>query len=162
MDPNWNVPSEREWTAEEMEEFLSSHDSGTALLGGGVMTNNYSGKLSTPITLRDMYETIAKIEQANCTGIHITSITPPEQGWPIMAHCSICKKTVIVLSPYASKPEEGDIWSLKGTCLDEDEHIRHNMYPQHDYPWPNRMGPRPEEWTAEAHRHYWNPMGVPK
>jgi len=139
MDPNWNVPSEREWTAEEMEEFFAK-----GITGGAVASNAKWSNAPKP------------------TGIHITSITPPEQGWPIMAHCSICKKTVIVLSPYAAKPEDGDILSLKGTCLDEDEHIRHNMWPQHDYPWPSRWGPRPEEWTEEAFKHYWNPLGVPK
>lgn len=144
MDPNWNVPSEREWTIEEQEEFFSSRDAITGLFSGAVASNATWSNAPKP------------------TGIHLTSITPPEQGWPIMAHCKICKKTVIVLSLYAAKPEKGDIWSLKGTCLDENENIRHNMYPQHDYPWPSRMGPRPEEWTAEAYKHYWNPLGVPK
>jgi hypothetical protein len=94
-----------------MEEFFAK-----GITGGAVATN----ATWSP----EMWSNVRKP-----TGIHLTSITPPEQGWPIMAHCSICKKTVIVLSPYAAKPEDGDILSLKGTCLDEDEHIRHNMYP---------------------------------
>lgn len=94
----------------------------------------YTGFWNGPIIPLSADDPFGDLQRLVRYGIHITSIAPPEQGWPIMAHCSICKKTVIVLSLYAEKPEDGDIWSLEGTCLDEDEHIRHNMYPQHE-PW---------------------------
>jgi hypothetical protein len=93
------------------------------------------GRMSTPITLSGLQETYADFEEKFFRGIHITSITPPEQGWPIVAHCDICHKTEIVLSPYATKPSDGDYWKLNGTCLDEEKHIKHNMYPQKWYPW---------------------------
>ena len=69
-------------------------------------------------------------EQWREKGIYITSITPPGQGWPIAAHCVHCRKTVIILSPYAAKPEDGDYWLLKGTCLDEELCMKHNMFAQ--------------------------------
>jgi hypothetical protein len=134
-DANQNPPSEREWTIEEREEFFTSRDAIT-----GLPWNVMPGR----------------------TGIVITNIVPPEQGWPIAAHCCHCKKTVIVLNLYAAKPEKSDYWLLKGTCLDEELHWKHNMYPQFDYPWPSRMGPRPEEWWEEAYNNYWNRTGVPK
>src|SRR5271157_4313805 len=59
-------------------------------------------------------------DRAKGIEVHITSIVPPESGWPIVAHCDLCKKTVIVLSPWAIKPEDGDYWKMNGTCLDED------------------------------------------
>jgi hypothetical protein len=120
-----------------------------------------TGAWNGPLIELDADDPFGHMERLFSSGIHITKIEPPEQGWPIMAHCSICKKTVIVLSPYAAKPEEGDIWSLKGTCLDEDEHIRHNMYPQHDYPWPKSDGTATRGVDEEAYKHYWNPLGVP-
>jgi hypothetical protein len=46
----------------------------------------------------------------------ITSIKAPEQGWPIVTHCSLCGVTRIVHSPYAQKPEKGDYWVLEGFC----------------------------------------------
>ena len=33
------------------------------------------------------------------------------------------------------KPSDGDYFRLNGTCLDEEKHIKHNMYPQTWYPW---------------------------
>jgi len=41
------------------------------------------------------------------TNIILTNITPPEQGWPIIFHCSICKKSNIAVSVYAIKPADG-------------------------------------------------------
>ena len=139
MDPNQNPPSEREWTQQEKEEFFSSQDA---------MTLASNGSAEWPWWMQ--------------RGIFITSIVPPEHGWPIVAHCVHCRKTEIVLSPWAKKPDDGDYFLLKGTCLDDELNMQHNMYPQFDYPNPSRMGPRPEEWTEEAYKHYWNPLGVPK
>ena len=135
MDANHNPPSERDWTIEEQEEFFSSQDAITGLLGGGVATNWTPSESLPPITLSGLQETYADFEEKFFRGIHITSIVPPEQGWPIVAHCDICHKTEIVLSPYAAKPSDGDYWKLNGTCLDEEKHIKHNMYPQKWYPW---------------------------
>src|ERR1700677_179444 len=70
------------------------------------------------------------------SGIHVTAIVPPEQGWPIVAHCKLCQKTEIILSPWAIKPEDGDYWKMEGMCLDEELHMKHNMWPQREpYPW---------------------------
>lgn len=67
----------------------------------------------------------------------ITKIVPPEYGWPIVAHCNICKHTVIVFSPWAAKPECGDYWQMDGVCLDEELCMKHNLYPQREpLPWP--------------------------
>ena len=71
----------------------------------------------------------ACISNAPQPAIQVTSIVPPESGWPIMAHCSICQKTVILLSPWAIKPEHGDYWRLNEMCLDEAFHVEHNMPP---------------------------------
>ena len=70
-------------------------------------------------------------------GIEITKIVPPESGWPIVAHCYVCGRTDIVLSPWAMKPADGDYWQFNGMCLNEDSMInfRHNMYPEKHYPW---------------------------
>ncbi len=107
-DGNQNPPSEREWSIEESEEFFATHDAITGLPWIGM---------------------------AGRTGIVVTNIVPPEQGWPIVAHCALCHKTEIILSPWAVKPEKGDYWKMEGTCLDEEQHIKHNMYPQKYYPW---------------------------
>lgn len=61
------------------------------------------------------------------TGIHITSIVPPEQGWPIAMHCPICKTTVFMLSTWAIKPTEGDYFLMRETCADEKLSAIHNM-----------------------------------
>ena len=155
MDAKQNPPSENDltleqldslaeklidqWTIEEKEEFFASQDAVTGLLGGGVATNWTPSESLPPITLSGLQETYADFEEKFFRGIHITSIVPPEQGWPIVAHCEICKKTVIVLSPWAIKPEQGDYWKLEGTCLDGEEHIKHNMWPQKLYPWDNGL-----------------------
>jgi hypothetical protein len=165
MDPNQNPPSERDWTEQEKDEFFASQDALTGIFNGvpnqlpiGWSTGAWNG----PIIKLDPDDPFGDLEHFIHPGIHVTSIVPPEQGWPIAAHCTHCRNTVIVLSPYAKKPEDGDYYMLKGTCLDEEMNVQHNLYPQFDYPWPNRMGPRPEEWTAEAYKYYWNPSGVPK
>ena len=121
MEPNQNPPSERDWTIEEQEEFFASQDAVTGLFPNSVANNVL------------MPNFIQEIEHIFDPGIHITSFVPTESGWPIVAHCDLCKKTVIVLSPWAIKPEKGDYWKLEGTCLDEEEHIKHNLPIW--YPW---------------------------
>jgi len=94
-----------------------------------------TGAWNGPLIELDPDDPFGYMEQLFSSGVHITSIVPPEQGWPIVAHCDICHKTEIVLSPYAAKPSDGDYWKLEGTCLDEEKHIKHNMYPHKWYPW---------------------------
>jgi hypothetical protein len=60
------------------------------------------------------------------SGIHVTSIVSPDQGWPIAMHCPICKKTTFLLSPWAIKPEKGDYWRMNEICADSEEHT-YNM-----------------------------------
>lgn len=127
-----------QWTIEEKEEFFKSQDA---------MTLNFNeipkqppiqwstGAWNGPLIELDPDDPFGYMEQLFSSGVHITSIVPPEQGWPIVAHCDICHKTEIVLSPYAAKPSDGDYWKLEGTCLDEEKHIKHNMYPHKWYPW---------------------------
>ena len=86
MEPNQNPPSEHEWSPAEMEEFFAGQDA------------------------------VAGIFNVAPTGIHVTHITPPEQGWPIAMHCPICRETTFLLSPWAAKPERGDYWRMKETC----------------------------------------------
>jgi hypothetical protein len=86
MEPNQNPPCEREWTIFEREEFFAGQDAVTGIFN------------------------VAP------TGIHVTHITPPAQGWPIAMHCPICRETTFLLSPWAAKPEKGDCWRMTETC----------------------------------------------
>ena len=61
------------------------------------------------------------------SGIHLREIVPPETGWPIMAHCPLCKRTDIVLVPWGSKPGDGDILLMRRTCLDPELGTRHQL-----------------------------------
>jgi hypothetical protein len=58
------------------------------------------------------------------TGIHIASITPPEQGWPIAMYCPICKVTTFILSSWAAKPEDGGYFKIKDVCTLGDHAMR--------------------------------------
>jgi len=144
MEPNQNPPSERDWTPEEMEEFFASQDAVTGMFNEGIASNAGTYWRDTlpisPSWLRMITDEMGTKFPAGY-GIVVTSIVPPEQGWPIVAHCDLCRKTVIVLSPWAVKPEKVDYWKMEGTCLDEDLHIKHNMYPQKWYPWPTKPLP---------------------
>ena len=126
MDPNQNPPSERDWTEQEKDEFFASQDALTGIFNGvpnqlpiGWSTGAWNG----PIIKLDPDDPFGDLEHFIHPGIHVTSIVPPEQGWPIAAHCTHCRNTVIVLSPYAKKPEDGDYYMLKGTCLDEEMNV---------------------------------------
>jgi hypothetical protein len=139
MEPNQNPPSERDWTEQEKDEFFASQDAVTGILNG--FPNQppiewSTGAWNGPLIKLDPDDPFGHMQRLFGPAINITSIVPPEQGWPIVAHCDLCKKTVIVLSPWAIKPEKGDYWKMHHTCLDEDLHIKHNMYPQtFSYPW---------------------------
>lgn len=77
--------------------------------------------------------------------IHI--ITPPATGWLIAFHCPLCGVTTFLLSPWATKPHDGDYWQLR-MCVSEEEGGRvamsHNLVLQEYQPWlvtPVHFGP---------------------
>lgn len=129
MDANHNPPSKREWTMEEQEEFFKG------IFNAQSPIERSTGAWNGPIIELDPNDPFVHMESLFSSGIHITSIVPPESGWPIVAHCVLCHKTEIVLSPWAINPEDGDYWKMEVTCLDEELGIKHNMYPQKWYPW---------------------------
>ena len=92
MEINDNPPSEREWSIAEREDFFAGQDAVTGIFN------------------------VAP------TGIHVTHIVPPTQGWPIAMHCPLCKETTFLLSPWAAKPEKGDYWRMTETCARSDQH----------------------------------------
>ena len=58
--------------------------------------------------------------------VQITKIVQPEIGWPLAMHCKHCQKTVLVLSPWAAKPEDGDYWLME-ICIDNCKASRAEM-----------------------------------
>jgi hypothetical protein len=129
MDANQNPPSERDWTEQEKEDFFSSQDAVTGILNG--IPNQppiqwSTGAWNRPLIKLDPDDPFGHIQRLFGPTINITSIVPPESGWPIVAHCDLCKKTVIVLSPWAIKPEDGDYWRME-MCGDETLAFEHNM-----------------------------------
>ena len=102
MEINDNPPSEREWSIAEREDFFAGQDAVTGIFN------------------------VAP------TGIHVTHITPPEQGWPIAMHCPICRETTFLLSPWAAKPERGDYWRMKETCGSDVLSEMHNIQMAYD------------------------------
>lgn len=110
MDANQNPPSERDWTIEEQEEFFASQDAVTGLFSGCVANN-----ACLPVGWMNI---------GKPTGIHVTSIVPPEQGWPVAMYCPICKVTTFVLSSWAKKPYDGDYFKIKDVCTLGDHAMR--------------------------------------
>ena len=113
MDPNQNPPSERDWTEQEKEEFFASTDAITGLPNGslaGAWASNGAANWTNA---------------SKPTGIHVTAITPPEQGWPVAFYCPICKETTFLLSPWAIKPKEADYWYMMEICGNEVDDIEH-------------------------------------
>lgn len=49
-------------------------------------------------------------------GVIITGVRQPEQGAVIVHHCKHCKLTEIMCTPYAAKPEDGDLWLITDYC----------------------------------------------
>jgi len=148
MDANQNPPSERDWTDQEKDEFYASiglsgtpinkepfRPSASITYCGDHLAKEWEENPPTVESIKKIMDWWNQKSIPDGARFVITSIVPPEQGWPIVAHCDLCKKTVIVLSPWAIKPSDGDYWKMNGTCLDEDLHIKHNMYPQKWYPW---------------------------
>ena len=115
MDPNQNPPSERDWTEQEREEFFASTDAITGLPNGslaGAWASNGAANWTNA---------------SKPTGIHVTAITPPEQGWPVAFYCPICKETTFLLSPWAIKPKEADYIKMNDTCASDEFHYMHTM-----------------------------------
>jgi hypothetical protein len=123
MEPNQNIPSERKVIIDFSK------------IPKQPPIEWSTGAWNGPLIELDPNDPFGHMESLFSSGVHITSIVPPESGWPIVAHCDLCKKTVVVLSPWAVKPENDDYWKMNGTCLDEEMGMKHNMYPQKWYPW---------------------------
>ena len=100
-----------------------------ALLGEGA-TENIFGFASTGIFNNGSATyTNGTLKQ---TGIHVTSIVPPEQGWPVAYYCPLCRETTFVMSPWAVKPtvdgkEFDGYHKIKDMCASEEHGFRHNM-----------------------------------
>jgi hypothetical protein len=97
MEPNQNPPSERAWSIAEQEDFFAGQDAMTGLFN------------------------VAP------TGIHVTHITPPAQGWPIAMHCPICRETTFLLSPWAAKPVRCDYFKMNDVCGSIEHGGQHNL-----------------------------------
>lgn len=128
MDPNQNIPSEREWTMEEMEEFFSKKYTDAYL-------SNSTPSLpdAEPVTVASLLDALAEYDakfsrpDQIIPRVHITHIVPPAQGWPIAVYCPICKETTFALSPWAIKPADGDYWKMNDVCGNPDLANRHNI-----------------------------------
>ena len=159
MDPNQNRPSEREWTAQEKEEFFASTDAITGLPNGslaGAIHPGWTNKVrmpkfveavekfikdlppqppiewstsawNGPLIELDPNDPFGHMERLFSSGIHVTAIVPPEQGWPIALYCPICKETTFVLSPWAVKPHDGDYHKMTEVCASEEHGMDHNL-----------------------------------
>jgi hypothetical protein len=130
MDANQNVPSERDWTIEEQEAFFASQDAVTLDFNSipkqppiAWSTSAWNG----PIIDLDPNDPFWHMESLFSSGIHVTSITPPEKGWPIACYCPICKVTTFVLSPWAIKPSDGDYFRMNDVCGNEELSTAHNI-----------------------------------
>lgn len=120
MEPNQNPPSERDWTIQEKADFYASQENTGSLFSGAVANNG--------VQFSDVrHFSIDEIESILNRGIHVTSIVPPEQGWPMAFHCPICKETTFLLSPWAVKPKDGDYFKMNDTCASDDHGHQHNM-----------------------------------
>ena len=136
---------EREWTVAEREEFFASQDAVTGMFNGtpinkepfrpAAYTNNCGDHLAkeweeNPPTVESIKQIMDWWNQKSIPDgarIVITSIVPPEQGWPIAMHCPICKVTTFLLSPWAIKPEKGDYWKMNDVCASDEHFHEHNM-----------------------------------
>ena len=119
MEPNLNPPSEREWTSKEKEEFFANLPKQPPIQWS-------TGAWNGPLIELDPEDPFGDMERIFNRGIHVTSITPPESGWPVAFYCPLCKVTTFVLSPWAVKPSDGDFWRME-MCGSDVEGFRHNM-----------------------------------
>jgi hypothetical protein len=80
-----------------------------------------------PIIELDPNDPFGDMERIFHRGIHVTSIVPPESGWPIACYCPICKETTFLLSPWAIKPKEGDYHKMTEVCGSDEHGMDHNL-----------------------------------
>lgn len=120
MEPNQNHPSEREWTPEEKESFFANLPKQPPIEWS-------TGAWNGPIIELDPEDPFGDMDRIFNRGIHVTSITPPEQGWPVAYHCPLCKTTVFALNTWAIKPSDGDYLLMNDICVDEELNFKHNM-----------------------------------
>ena len=117
--PDWTEDDIQRLTEKLSEEVKKEGNK----IFSGMMTNCVPDSCTLSITLKDLIDMKEKIDKQfpETKGIHVTSIVPPEQGWPIAMYCPICKVTTFVLSPWAAKPEKGDYyWKIKDVCVSGD------------------------------------------
>lgn len=88
----------------------------------------HTGAWNGPLIELDADDPFGHMERLFSSGIHVTSIVPPEVGWPIAMYCPICKETTFMLSLWAIKPEDGDYWRMNYTCASEEIGVNHNMW----------------------------------
>ena len=119
-DANQNPPSEREWTIEEREEFFAGQDAVTGLFNGAVANSSVHCSAVR-------YFSIDDIERIFNSGIHVTKIVPPTQGWIMAFYCPLCKETVFVHDCWGKKPAKGDYFLLNEVCASEEFCWEHNM-----------------------------------
>ena len=119
-----NSPSERDWTEEEKEEFFAN------LLKDVPQQPPIewsTGAWNGPFIELDPNDPFGDMERIFSRGIHITSITPPSEGWLMSFYCPICKETWFKLSPWAIKPKDGDYFKLTEMCANPDYAMKHNL-----------------------------------
>jgi hypothetical protein len=87
----------------------------------------YTGAWNGPLMPLSPDDPFGDLERFIHHGIYVTSITPPEQGWPIAMYCPLCKATTFMLSPWGTKPKDGDYHKMNGICADETNGFKHNM-----------------------------------
>ena len=86
-----------------------------------------TGAWNGPLIELDPNDPFGHMESLFSSGIHVTSIVPPEQGWPVAMHCPLCKETVFMLSLWAIKPKDGDFFKINKMCVNEELGFKHNM-----------------------------------
>ncbi len=128
MEQNQNPPSDREWTPEEKESFFANLPKQPPIEWS-------TGAWNGPIIELDHEDPFGDMDRIFNRGIHVTSITPPEQGWPIATYCPICNKTTFVLSPWGAKPTDGDYFKMNGVCGNDQLGPAHNMLMALDKMW---------------------------
>jgi len=114
MEPRgyYDPPSAKEPTPEEWEEFLAKQPS----------IEFSTGWWNGPIIPLSSDYPFGDLERLVHSGIHVTNITPPAQGWPVATYCPICKETTFILSPWAMKPLTGDYFKMNGVCGRDERH----------------------------------------
>ena len=101
-----------------------------------------TGAWNGPLIELDPNDPFGHMESLFSSGIHVTSIVPPAEGWPVAMYCSLCRKTVFMLSLWAVKPLDGDYFKINEMCVDEVDGFKHNMqFGMKDYSSPIELKP---------------------